>query len=220
MTDETNSLAHPAPEQVAEASGREGRDPITHDVKTWPDAYDAVYADWKPWEFRKNDRDYRVGDTLRMLRWSPETETFTGEEMRREVVWMLNGGQFGIPEGYCIMTLSRTPSAQADRAEAERDFWMSEAKSHRTDLDDFAERLGATESLRSNAEAERDALREALEPLEPLAALADFYDGRPPTKYHGDTSFELHYSREHKVEVTVGDLRMIRAALAMQGEGS
>jgi hypothetical protein len=89
---------------------REARE---HNLKTWPEAYDAVYADLKPWEFRKNDRDYRVGDTLRLLRWSPDSETYTGEEMRRRVVWILEGGRFGVPEGYCIMTLSRIDAAVA-----------------------------------------------------------------------------------------------------------
>lgn len=104
-------------EQTPRDDLMERRGAVTHDVKLWPKVYDAVEADLKPWEFRKNDRDYQVGDTLHMRSWCPDAEAYDGREMCRRVVWMLPGGQFGIPEGYCIMTLEH-PSQQADRMEA------------------------------------------------------------------------------------------------------
>lgn len=73
-----------------------------HHLKTWPQQFDAIKARLKPFEFRKNDRDYQVGDTLCLLKWNPEHEQFTGESQSVDVIYMLSEG-FGIPEGYCIM---------------------------------------------------------------------------------------------------------------------
>lgn len=84
--------------------------PVEHTLKTLPESYDAIYEGLKTWDFRKNDRNYQVGDTLRLLRWSPVSKLYTGEEMCRQVTWMLDGGRFGVPEGYCIMSLSESPA--------------------------------------------------------------------------------------------------------------
>jgi hypothetical protein len=80
------------------------RAPIEHELRTWPHAYDAVAANLKPWEYRLADRDYRVGDTLWLRKWSP-TDGYWGESLRRTVIFILEGGAFGIPSGYCIMSL-------------------------------------------------------------------------------------------------------------------
>lgn len=84
----------------------------THDLKTWPTPYDAVAAGLKPWELRLNDRDYQVGDRLRLRRWVPVAESYSGEETTRQVAWLLKGPAFGLPEGYVIMSLS-PPDPQA-----------------------------------------------------------------------------------------------------------
>ena len=76
-----------------------------HDLKTWPEPFAAVRTLLKPWELRRNDRDYQVGDLLRLHEWDPATEEASGEMEVRRVTWMLNGPAFGLPEGYCIMSM-------------------------------------------------------------------------------------------------------------------
>lgn len=104
---------------------QEGAEPVawtgrTHDLKTWPTPYDAVAAGLKPWELRLNDRDYRVGDRLRLRRWVPVAESYSGEETTRQVAWLLKGPAFGLPEGYVIMSLSPPdPQARIEALEAE-----------------------------------------------------------------------------------------------------
>lgn len=39
-------------------------EPITHDLKIYPEFFSAVCTGVKRAELRKNDRDYRVGDTF------------------------------------------------------------------------------------------------------------------------------------------------------------
>ena len=37
---------------------------MNHDLKIWPEFFDAVASGAKPFDLRKNDRNYHVGDTL------------------------------------------------------------------------------------------------------------------------------------------------------------
>lgn len=87
-----------------DASGVE-REPITHDVKCWPEPFAAVKSGAKPWELRINDRDYSTGDTLIQREWSPDAKGYTGEQTAHRIGWMLHGPAFGLPDGYVIMTL-------------------------------------------------------------------------------------------------------------------
>lgn len=78
-----------------------------HDLKTWPGPFQAVRDGLKPWELRKNDRDYRVGDLLRLREWCPDIEDYSGAVEERLVKWMLEGPAFGLPDGYVIMSLAK-----------------------------------------------------------------------------------------------------------------
>lgn len=85
-----------------------------HDLKTHPEAFAAVRAGLKPWELRLNDRNFQVGDGLHLAEWSPISRSYTGETEDRVVTWVLHGGQFGLPEGYVIMSMR--PLADAAQA--------------------------------------------------------------------------------------------------------
>lgn len=75
-----------------------------HDLKTWPGPFQAVRDGSKRFEWRKNDRNYQVGDVLSMREWDPETGRYTGRVEEHRVTYMLTEG-FGIPEGYCVMSI-------------------------------------------------------------------------------------------------------------------
>ena len=64
-----------------------------HHLKIWPQYFDAVLSGVKPFEIRENDRDYQVGDHLRLLEWSPEQEEFTGRQLEVLVTYMTEFGQ-------------------------------------------------------------------------------------------------------------------------------
>jgi hypothetical protein len=87
------------------------RGPITHEVKCWTVPFAAVKSGAKPWELRKNDRDYRVGDTLIQHEWEPDECRFTGDSVEHVIGWALYGPAFGLPEGYVVMSLAAQPSA-------------------------------------------------------------------------------------------------------------
>jgi len=82
--------------------------PITmkiHELKTWPAPFKAVWEELKPFEIRLNDRDFEVGDLLRLREWDPGTEEFSGRNVWRKVTYILSGTMFGIQEGFVIMAM-------------------------------------------------------------------------------------------------------------------
>lgn len=88
-----------------------------HFVKCWPDEFRALEDGSKRFEFRKDDRDYKVGDLLRIAEWTPFEEydyqrsvvkgEYTGKELLMEITYALRGGRFGVPEGYVVMSVRR-----------------------------------------------------------------------------------------------------------------
>ena len=79
-----------------------------HDLKVWPEFFQAIEDGIKTFEIRKNDRDYQVGDTLRLREYSPGPDEYTGRERRELVVYMIAGDDpmgfaFGLRDGFvCI----------------------------------------------------------------------------------------------------------------------
>lgn len=108
-----------------------------HDLKTWPIAFVAVRDGLKPWELRKNDRDYRVGDLLRLREWRPDLEDYSGAIEERLVTWMLEGPAFGLPEGYVIMSLAKADQVMAPEREAAA-AWAWLASDRRLSVEHYA----------------------------------------------------------------------------------
>jgi ASC-1-like (ASCH) protein len=78
---------------------------MTHELKCWPEYFDAIYIGEKKFEVRKNDRNYQVGDSLYLQEWSPQFQSYTGRMLVLQVTYILQGGQFGIEEGYVVMSI-------------------------------------------------------------------------------------------------------------------
>jgi hypothetical protein len=78
---------------------------MTHDLKSWPEFFDPVIKEKKHFEVRKNDRNFKVGDILRLQEWNPEQGIYTGRFTTREVTYILPGGKFGIDKDYIVMSI-------------------------------------------------------------------------------------------------------------------
>ena len=82
-----------------------------HTLKIIPTFFDAVKNGIKTFEIRKNDHNYKVGDTLRLreyntcLKTDVDAERFTGRDVMAAVTYIIAHEMFpdGIPEGYCVM---------------------------------------------------------------------------------------------------------------------
>ena len=78
---------------------------MLHELKTLPQYYARVTDLQKTFEARKNDRDFQVGDILRLKEWYPKENEFTGYFMEFKIEYILHGGQFGIENGYVVMSI-------------------------------------------------------------------------------------------------------------------
>jgi hypothetical protein len=85
----------------------------SHELKCWPEFFQAIWDGDKAFELRRNDRGYAVRDMLLLREYDPDRDDlecgkrFTGRELTAEVVYILHGGrsQFGVEEGYVCMSI-------------------------------------------------------------------------------------------------------------------
>ena len=87
-----------------------------HYLKCWPEHFDQTVKGLKPFEVRKNDRDYRVGDQVVMYEWDPkeakgrEAEGYSGREVRGNITCILDGSSFkgSLGDGYVVLGVEWT----------------------------------------------------------------------------------------------------------------
>jgi hypothetical protein len=90
---------------------------VVHELKCWPQQFEALLAGVKAHEVRKRDRDFRVGDQLKLREWEPlyaemdkdalimKQGKYTGREQVVTVGWITEPGCFGLPADVCVMTV-------------------------------------------------------------------------------------------------------------------
>jgi hypothetical protein len=80
---------------------------MTHELKTWRSYFQLIWDNKKPFELRKNDRGYKVGDTLYLREYNEGDREYTGRYIDAYVTCMVeNAPEFGLMDGYCIMGIS------------------------------------------------------------------------------------------------------------------
>lgn len=77
-----------------------------HELKCWPAYFKDVLLGVKPFEVRKDDRDYHEGDTLWLREFDPTTRNYSGRSVHKRVTYILPGGEFGIEDGYVVMGIA------------------------------------------------------------------------------------------------------------------
>lgn len=73
-----------------------------HNLKTWPQFFKEVQSGNKPFEVRKNDRQYEVGDTLILEEFDPNKGKYTGAWLPVVVTYKLDDIQF-VKENFIIL---------------------------------------------------------------------------------------------------------------------
>lgn len=86
----------------------------THELKCWPAYFEAIKVGKKNFEYRLNDRDFKVGDVLHLREYEPqgayEIFRYTGRELFCMVTYLvqtntLPGYQYN--DNYCIMSIKK-----------------------------------------------------------------------------------------------------------------
>jgi len=75
---------------------------MEHDLKILPEYFEPVLEGKKNFELRKNDRNYKVGDTLLLREWY--ANKYTGREVKRKVTYILEKA-VGIDTRYVILAM-------------------------------------------------------------------------------------------------------------------
>src|SRR5271166_678913 len=88
MMPEHSNLSRAASPAKA-ASEDAARLPVEHRVKSWPHLFEATLAGVKTHELRRaSDRDYRVGDTLRLQEFDPIAQRYTTRELTVTITYI------------------------------------------------------------------------------------------------------------------------------------
>jgi hypothetical protein len=76
-----------------------------HELKCWPESFQAVWTGVKKAELRRDDRGFAVGDVLELREWDPYEEVYMGRWIRLPVTHITKGGRCGLAEGYVMLSL-------------------------------------------------------------------------------------------------------------------
>lgn len=86
-----------------------------HELKVWPNYFDALRRGDKLFEVRRNDRDFQRGHLLWLREFNPDQSQapqtwgdprYTGADLRFRISYVLHGGQFGIEPGFAVLGLA------------------------------------------------------------------------------------------------------------------
>lgn len=78
---------------------------VAHSLKTWPDVFQDIVDGNRVHEFRKNDRDFKIGDLLHLQEFRPVGEQFTGRDVVVQITAISHGPEWGIPEGFVAFSI-------------------------------------------------------------------------------------------------------------------
>jgi len=99
---EKTSQSQPIKEEIKETITEEKShsDTKVHNIKIASMYFEEVLSGIKPFELRKNDSDYKIGDRLNMAEYAEGTQT--GRFVKAVITCMLQD-YTGITDGYCIL---------------------------------------------------------------------------------------------------------------------
>lgn len=80
---------------------------MTHELKTHPEFFQKIWDREKLFEARFDDRNFQVGDNVRLREYDPFSRNFSTREVYANISFKLDGGQFGVEKGYCILSLQK-----------------------------------------------------------------------------------------------------------------
>lgn len=90
---------------------------MIHKLKVQQPFFDDIFYNKKEFEVRKNDRDFKVGDRLKLVEFPADKPRY----VLKDIKYILEGGQYGIENGYVVLGLKEIPKSEPLQAIIERD---------------------------------------------------------------------------------------------------
>lgn len=84
----------------------------THELKCWPQYFDAIVHRKKTFEVRHNDRDYGIGDVLILREYDNDKKEYTRRQTRVRVTNIFS--DFGLQPGWVVMAIDRVVKSELD----------------------------------------------------------------------------------------------------------
>lgn len=89
------------------------RGPVVHELKCWPQLFEAIKEDRKRHDLRRaDDREFRVGDLLKLREFDPQSERYTGREQTVRITYITSTehpcalSESAIDPNFCILSIS------------------------------------------------------------------------------------------------------------------
>ncbi len=87
---------------------------MEHKVKSWPSFFEATLSGAKTHDVRRmSDRDYQVGDTLRLMEFDPDKNQYTGRELCVRITYITSANapcalsEACLHPDYCILSITK-----------------------------------------------------------------------------------------------------------------
>lgn len=77
---------------------------MQHDLKIWPRFFEEVITGVKACQLRQNDRNFQIGDSLKLQEYVKEKQLYTGRETTVLVTDVIQDCD-GLVPGYCILSV-------------------------------------------------------------------------------------------------------------------
>lgn len=134
---------------------------MIHCLKIWPEHFQQVLSGAKPFEIRKDDRGFAVGDLVCLREFEPATQDYTGRELQRRISCITrSAGPVALLDGLVVLGLEDARGLGDTAKELERLVGL---------LRQLAERLGVPMPF---GEVEEYRLLKAVEDLAALKGSA------------------------------------------------
>jgi len=80
---------------------------MVHELKCWPEYFQPLQIGTKEFEVRHNDRDFKIGDSLRIREFNPLTNEYSGRELIKRITYIFVDiqGMLNLPTDICVMQL-------------------------------------------------------------------------------------------------------------------
>jgi hypothetical protein len=102
-----------------ERCGPRNADHAEHQLKCWPEFFEAIVAGEKTHDLRRaDDRDFHVGDTLLLQEFDPEARRYTGRTTRMRITFITSAkkpcalSREALHPDFCILSIAPTPKPQ------------------------------------------------------------------------------------------------------------